>query len=87
MVSFTSRNPSFFIPAMLFSGLLLLALGLHGSSSPVSKRQTAEEDRTVDIRKQLYWGMKLLIQRNNHGVFTNMNITDENRNNILPIVS
>ena len=83
MVSFTSRNPSFFSTAMLFSGLLLLALGLHGSSSPLSKRQTAAG---VD-HEELYWGMKLLIQRNNHGIFTNMDITEENRDNLRPIVS
>ena len=86
MVSFTSRNPSFFSTAMLFSGLLLLALGLHGSSSPLSKRQTEAVKRGVD-HEELYWGMKLLIQRNNHGIFTNMDITEENRDNLRPIVS
>ena len=82
MVSFTSHKPSFFSTA---TGLLVLALALHGSSSPVNKRET---DPTVDIiRKELYWGTKLLTQINKNSTFTNMGITQKNITNLLPIVS
>ena len=81
MVSFTSRKPSFFSPA---TGLLVLALALHCSSSPVNKRETTEED---PIREELYWGTRLLTQINNDSVFTNMGITQKNISNLLPIVS
>ena len=78
MVSFTSRKPSFFSPA---TGLLVLALALHCSSSPVNKREITE------VREELYWGTRLLTQINNDGVFTNMSITQKNISNLLPIVS
>ena len=93
MVSFISHKPSsksssFFAPTKLFSGLLLLALALHGSSSlPVNKRQATDEDSTVNIRKQLYWGMRLLTRINTNGIVTNMGIPQEDINNARLIVS
>jgi preprotein translocase subunit SecB len=88
MNSFTSHKPSFFAPAILFSGLLILALALRGSSAPVvNKRETTETDPTVEIRKQLYWGTRVLTELKTHGVFTSMGISQEDVNNTLPIVS
>ena len=86
MVSFTSRNPSFFSTA---TGLLVLAFALYGSSSPVNKRQTTEEyPRVQDIRKELYQGTNLLKEIiNKNSTLTNMGITQENIDNLDPIVS
>ena len=93
MVSFasckqSSKSHSFFAPAKLFAGFLFLVLVLHGSSSlPVNKRQTTEEDSTVNIRKQLYWSISLLTRINTHGIVTSMAIPREVINNVHPIVS
>ena len=55
----------------------------------MNKRQTTEEYPTVkDIRKELYQGTNLLKEIiNKNSTLTNMAITQENMDNLDPIVS
>ena len=54
----------------------------------MNKRQTTEEDLTVqEIRKELYLGTRLLTKLSTNSTLTNMGITQENIDNLDPIVS
>ncbi len=75
MNSFTSHKPSFFSPVILFSGLLILALALHGSPMEIRNLE------------QAYWGMSHLTDLMTNDIFTSMGISQEDVNNTLPIVS